>query len=106
MGTTITKIKDMQVVVKKLLETFPTYRDNDRKLVAHIWMIQMGGQVAMSNIDMYSFMRQWIDNEDIFNPDTITRARRKLQQEYAHLRGENYNKRHIEEVDVRQHINS
>lgn len=106
MGTTIIKIKDMQVVVKQLLELYPTYRDNDRKLVAHVWMMQVGGERNMSSIDLYSFMRQWVDNEDISTPDTITRARRKLQQEYPHLRGENYSKRHMEEVDVRNKINN
>jgi len=105
MGTTIIKIKDMQVVVKQLLEIYPTYRDNDRKLVAHVWMMQVGGDKNMSNIDLYSFMRQWVDDDNIVTPDTVTRARRKIQQEHAHLRGENYSKRHAEEIDVRNNIN-
>lgn len=106
MGTTIIKIKDMQVVVKQLLEMYPTYRDNDRKLVAHVWMMQVGGDRNMANIDLYSFMRQWVDNDEIVMPDTVTRARRKIQQIYPNLRGENYTIRHMEEVDVRNKINN
>ncbi len=105
MGAAITKIKDMQVVVKELLEKYPTYRDNDRKLVAHVWMMQVGGERNMANIDLYSFMLQWVDNDDIVMPDTVTRARRKIQQEYAHLRGKTYSKRHAEEIEVRTNIN-
>jgi hypothetical protein len=50
-------------------------------------------------------MRQWVDNDEIVMPDTVTRARRKIQQEYAHLRGETYSKRHAEEFEVRNNIN-
>jgi hypothetical protein len=105
MGTTIIQIKDMQVVVKQLLETYPTYRDNDRKLVAHVWMMQVGGYRNMAYINLHSFMQQWVADDEIVMPDTVTRARRKIQQEYPHLRGENYSKRHMEKIDVQNKIN-
>jgi hypothetical protein len=105
MCVTVIKINDMQVVVKQLLEMYPTYRDDDRKLVAHVWMMQVGGDREMANIDLYSFMKKWVDDDDIVSPDTITRARRKLQQLHPNLRGETYLKRHREETDVRNNIN-
>jgi phage-related tail protein len=37
--------------------------------------------------------------------DMITRARRKVQQECADLRGEKYEERHKEEKNVRDNIN-
>ena len=106
MGSTIHKIKDLQNVVKELLTQHPTYRDNDRKLVAHIWMKQVGGVQNMRAYNLYDFMRDWIDDDAIIMPDTITRARRKVQQDNSHLRGESYVQRQNEEKEVRQNINT
>jgi hypothetical protein len=50
-------------------------------------------------------MQQWVADDEIVMPDTVTRARRKIQQEYPHLGGENYSKRHMEKIDVQNKIN-
>ena len=40
-------------------------------------------------------------NGDLVNHDTITRARRKVQEENPSLRGENYNGRQAHQEDVK-----
>ena len=105
MGYTIQQIKDMQGVVKSLLTKYAAYRDNDRKLVAHVWMMQVGGMDTMKEANLFDFMQTWVNNENLAMPDTITRARRKIQEEFPSLRGDKYTQRHSEELDVRNTIN-
>jgi hypothetical protein len=105
MSITLDKIKDMQKRVLSLLKRFPAYRDCDTKLVAHIWMEQIGGVDKMKEINLHDWMKMWIDNPNIASPDTIYRARRKIQENNADLRGEHYKLRKDQEKDVRGGIN-
>jgi len=101
MSIALNKIKDMQNRVELLLKLFPAYRDCDTKLVAHIWMQQIGGIDKMMEINLYDWMKMWIDNPNIASPETISRARRKIQESNADLRGEHYKLRKDQEKDVR-----
>jgi|APGre2960657373_1045057.scaffolds.fasta_scaffold40357_3 hypothetical protein len=106
MAKAFSKIKDLADKIEVLLEKYPTYRDNDKKLVCHIWMEQMGGIDPMKQISLYDFLKTWIDSKNLANPDTICRARRKVQEVKPHLRGAQYKHRRTEEVDVRSKINT
>jgi len=101
MSIALNKIKDMQNRVESLLKRFPAYRDCDTKLVAHIWMEQIGGIERMKEINLHDWMKMWIDNPNIASPETISRARRKIQESNADLRGEHYKLRKDQEKDVR-----
>jgi hypothetical protein len=101
MSIALDKIKDMQNRVELLLKRFPAYRDCDTKLVAHIWMEQIGGVEKMKQINLHDWMKMWIENPNIASPETISRARRKIQEANADLRGENYKLRKDQEKDVR-----
>jgi hypothetical protein len=101
MSIALNKIKDMQNRVESLLKRFPAYRDCDTKLVAHIWMEQIGGIERMKEINLHDWMKMWIDNPNIASPETICRARRKIQESNADLRGEHYKLRKDQEKDVR-----
>lgn len=101
MSIALTKIKDMQKRVESLLRRFPAYRDCDTKLVAHIWMEQIGGVEKMKEINLHDWMKMWIDNPNIASPETIYRARRKIQESNVALRGEHYKFRKDQEKDVR-----
>ena len=105
MSIALTKIKDMQKRVESLLKRFPAYRDCDTKLVAHIWMEQIGSVERMKEINLHDWMKMWIDNPNIASPETISRARRKIQESNADLRGDNYKLRKDQEKDVRGGIN-
>ena len=94
----------MQVVVEDLLHQYAHYRDSDTRIIAHIWMRQLGGLENMKSISLYDFFQLWIDNKNIVEPDTITRARRKVQEENVDLRGKTYKKRKEQSKDVKKNI--
>ena len=100
----IHKIKEMQVVVEDLLHQYSHYRDSDTRIIAHIWMRQLGGLENMKSISLYDFFQLWIENKNIVAPDTITRARRKVQEENVDLRGKTYKKRKEQSKDVKKNI--
>ena len=101
----INKIKEMQVVVEDLLHQYAHYRDSDTRIIAHIWMRQLGGLENMKSISLYDFFQLWIENKNIVAPDTITRSRRKVQEENPELRGELYYQRHQLKEEVKNNIN-
>lgn len=94
----------MQVVVEDLLHQYAHYRDSDTRIIAHIWMRQLGGLENMKSISLYDFFQLWIENKNIVAPDTITRARRKVQEENVDLRGKTYKKRKEQSKDVKKNI--
>jgi hypothetical protein len=100
----VNKIKEMQVVVEDLLHQYAHYRDSDTRIIAHIWMRQLGGLENMKSISLYDFLQLWIENKNIVSPDTITRARRKVQEENVDLRGKTYKKRKEQSKDVKKNI--
>ena len=105
MLTPLDKIKDMQNRVETLLRKYPPYRDCDTKLVAHIWMEQIGGVDKMKEMNLHEWMKMCIENPNIVVPETICRARRLIQKTNEDLRGELYKLRKSQEKDVRKGIN-
>ena len=83
--------------VKKLLEDYPHLRDSDNKLVANIW------NQEIKYTDAFGFLTMYASGE-ITTADSITRARRKLQELHPELRGRKYSNRHREEKKVRKNI--
>lgn len=101
----ITEIKLLCETVRKLLSTTPEYRDDDRRLVAHVWMNQCGGIEKLKNLSAYDFLKSYCRNKGILSShDSITRARRKVQEQSPELRGNNYYKRMEQESVVRKEI--
>ena len=102
----VTKIKDHTALVERLLKKYPTYRDNDKKLIAHIWMCQLGGIDNIKNLSLHDFLLQWIEGNNIASTESIGRARRKVQEQNEDLRGAGYSVRKNEESDVSNNINN
>lgn len=95
------QILKVQEQVQILLETYPKLRDNDVRLVASYYYNNISNINQMSAIDFLQIMV----NGNLPSPDTITRARRKLQEKHPELRGVNYVERQKLEKQVRQEIN-
>lgn len=92
------KISNLTEQVKGVLEKDPRTRDNDRLLCSIMWYRSIGSTTrTMSAVD---FLKMYV-NGDLINHDTITRARRKVQEENISLRGENYNGRQSHQDDVK-----
>lgn len=95
------QILKVQEQVQILLETYPKLRDNDVRLVASYYYNNISNINQISAIDFLQIMV----NGNLPSPDTITRARRKLQEKHPELRGVNYVERQKLEKQVRQEIN-
>ena len=100
----IDKIKTIKDEVSYMLEASKKSRDSDDKLVCNIWYNRIGKEKieTMSAMDLL----QIISNGNLPSYDNISRARRKLQEDNEHLRGESYKERHHQEAGVRAKISS
>lgn len=96
----LVEIKTIMDQVYNLLKDYPHLRDCDNKLVANIWNKEMKN---FNVTDAFDFLQLYADKK-ITTADSITRARRKIQELHPELRGKNYNKRHNEEKKVRKNI--
>lgn len=70
------------------------YRDDDKLLVARFWYDEMkaAGIKMDAAVDPVYVIRMYVDGK-MTNHDTITRARRKVQEEVPEFRGASYAKR-------------
>ena len=77
-------------IVKELLISIPSLRDDDNRLCSHIWFREM----QQMNIDPYKipstdFLKLYAKGKLTLAP-SIKRARAKLQEEESVLRGKKY----------------
>tara|TARA_R110000787_G_C13243605_1_gene428559 strand:+ start:135 stop:554 length:420 start_codon:yes stop_codon:yes gene_type:complete len=115
-------IKEKVNRVEEILREYPESRDNDNELLAEYWRQELmvikhenmgiprkvvnindSGDAALTHreIDLVHFI---VRSGILSQPDSITRARRKLQEEVPSLRGEKYHKRHSAIPKVKQEI--
>ena len=87
-----------------MLEVSKKSRDSDDKLVCNIWYNRIGKE-RLDNMSAMELM-QIISEGKLPSYDNISRARRKLQEDHVHLRGESYKERHHQEASVRAKISS
>lgn len=99
----IEKFKDTQIAVYQLLVKHPHLRDSDSRLVASYHTYEMGGKQVCLSTSAYDYMMAVIEGK-LTNAESITRARRKVQETHADLRGKNYAERKSAEAKVRENI--
>lgn len=97
-------MKDHYEFVKHILEIFPDARDDDMKLYAYACWYDANCE-AQRGSDFYTVLF-YHDRYKLPNYESITRARRKVQQNEEHLRGSRYQKRQNEERKYRDHYGS
>lgn len=99
-------ILKVSTVVKKILVNAPDTRDCDELLVLKVWAIQKPLLRSDKNYTFIDFSKAFL-NKELFSVGSITRCRRKLQEEIPSLRGKNYKSRqdHQEVVksDLKDH---
>jgi len=98
----IKKIKKLEVIVEKLLLHQPDTRDNDKLLILKVWAYQ-NPNIRSSDFSFISFATDYLKG-DYADSESITRARRKLQENNPHLRGEKWYERHQEAEEVKKQI--
>lgn len=94
------KIKDLQHIVKGLLIQDSRYRDNDSLLVNRIQkqeIEEMGKNIStMSVLDFFKLKAEGRITED----DSITRARRRVNEYFPETRGYSYNRRQQKQLGI------
>lgn len=93
--------KEVKELVAQLLVKYPELRDDDNKLLAQAWFY------LHPDIFDTTEGKNWLSivgSGELVRPDTITRARRKLQEKVPGLRGVNYKKRKDRAEEVRKNI--
>lgn len=92
--------------VEDLLLGYPDTRDNDWMLILAYMNINHG-LISHIGAEAYAKLRALILASNNMPPaESITRARRRLQQENPMLRGKNYVKRHkVLEPEMRDWVN-
>lgn len=97
------EIKQIQGLVKELLENDPKYRDCDKTLSAKIWSIQLGGMEKLHGMTAYDFLCEYVKTKGkLYSQESIGRARRKLQEQNINLRGKSYKEKKAKQKDVKE----
>jgi hypothetical protein len=90
------KAKD---IVKTILERDHQARDDDKILLAEVWKEEVGVFTLMS-LSAYEAIQEMVGGR-LSMPETIRRARQKLQELNPDLRGKRWDERHgLEEVTI------
>lgn len=107
MNSETVKIFKTKEQVERLLREIPELRDNDERLVSNFWYRQLkhNGKDPHS-LSCMEFLEIYKQNEILTGADIIVRARAKAQQKNPELRGEKYEERNNNGVEVTMEINS
>lgn len=98
------KINNIYDEVVRLLTADAKYRDSDSKLVARIWNDELcREELSPDQLSSYKFLCLYATDK-LTSAESITRARRRAQENYAALRGESYKERHIYTEEVKQEL--
>jgi hypothetical protein len=97
----LAKIKNIQDQVKILLENHPKCRDNDNRLFMTL-LHNFDKELIEGGFE--DFAKKFV--QGVYPAmESVTRARRKVQEENPNLRGKSYVNRQFAEADVRKGIN-
>ena len=98
------QIKDIQGKVLRLLEQNADLRDDDYKLTANICYSQLKavGKDA-EKITAFELLQTYA-GQQLTQADVITRARRKIQENFVHLRGKKWVERQRYNNEIREQI--
>lgn len=96
--------QETRTVVIELLTQYPTFRDSDEQLVAWIWGLEMNTKgYSTGTLPTQKFLRILADGQ-LTSSDSITRVRRKAQEENPELRGAKYNQRQANQEKVKKDL--
>jgi hypothetical protein len=96
-------LKDVKSIVEELLIRNPKTRDSDNLLVATYYFYEEGGKEALQNKSAYDFLKN-MSSGNLTSFESISRARRKIQEQNPLLRGSNYKERKEMSENVRENI--
>ena len=86
--------------VEKFLTKYPILSDDDEKLMANIWNSHIGNLEDVDGKDILHMLA----THQLPSYESISRCRRKLQEECPSLRGEKWHERHKRADNIRMEI--
>lgn len=103
--------KLIKVKVADILLRYPETQDNDRELIARYWKSEIleeqdEAREKLQSLPYYSldsFLASFM-NGKFTHPDTITRARRQIQEKYPAFRGKKYQARMDKQEEVKKNL--
>jgi len=93
-------MKNMLDKVVNLLTDHPSLRDSDERLAANIWYNNIKN---VDEIDAITLLSRFAEGK-LPSYQSISRCRRKIQEEKPHLRGKKWAKRHSKQQLVKDEI--
>tara|TARA_R110000737_G_scaffold83283_5_gene115755 strand:+ start:103 stop:417 length:315 start_codon:yes stop_codon:yes gene_type:complete len=95
------KIGTKKEMITDWLYSCPDLRDDDNWLVSDVWKHEIGARLYNISGESVLYM---IASGKLTSAESITRCRRKIQQENPSLRGQKYKARHKEQIEVKQEL--
>lgn len=99
----INKIRTAKEIVTHFLTIRPELRDDDNRLMANIWASELK-DTGIHDMGAWDFLTIFSKGL-LTSPESIRRARQKVQEESPHLRGKSYKERHQKAKEVSLLIN-
>ena len=93
-------MKNMLDKVVNLLTEHPSLRDSDERLIANIWYNNIKN---VDEIDAITLLSRFAEGK-LPSYESISRCRRKIQEEKPDLRGKKWAKRHSKQQLVKDEI--
>ena len=93
-------MKNMLDKVINLLTKHPSLRDSDTRLAANIWYNHIKN---VNEIDAITLLSRFAEGK-LPSYESISRCRRKIQEEKPELRGKKWEKRHIRQKTVKDQV--
>jgi hypothetical protein len=90
-------------IVEQLLKSSPKLRDNDQQLVANAWYVQVRDKFNIETMSAKNLLHE-LAQGNLMSSESITRCRRKLQEEHTYLRGNKWAERHRMQKDVKEEL--
>ena len=95
------KLHNKEIIID-LLTNKEHLRDNDQALIANIWWRELVTQ-GKDKSTAFELLKGFSEGK-LSNPESIRRARQKIQEEQPELRGESYRARHREQDNVKEQL--
>ena len=93
-------MKNMLDKVINLLTKHPSLRDSDERLAANIWYNNIKN---VNEIDAITLLSRFAEGK-LPSYESISRCRRKIQEEKPELRGKKWAKRHAKQKVIKEQI--
>lgn len=86
---------ELNDLVRQLMTEDKKYSDSDKRLMARLWSMQVGGAEETKKVTMYDFLIEYQKEDSKFvSQEAAGRARRKIEETTPALRGLTYDERH------------